>query len=127
MTNSRTHLFALQAEICKTLADTNRLLILHLLRAGEMSVGQIVNSLALPQSNVSHHLGILRDKSIVLTRRQGTTVYYRLADERIAAACDLVREVLKGRIDRHQKLAGSLPGAGANGPATIQITRTQRP
>ena len=112
MADSKSHLFALQAEICKTLADTNRLLILHQLRVGEMSVSQIVSALGLPQSNISHHLGILRDKSIVLTRREGTTIYYRLADERIATACDLVREVLQMNLARRQELAGSLPSAG---------------
>ena len=78
----------------KTMADANRLMIIHELRGGEMSVGQLVGNLELPQSNVSHHLGILRDRRIVMTRREGTTIYYRLADPKIAEACDLVREVL---------------------------------
>jgi DNA-binding transcriptional ArsR family regulator len=107
MINGKAHLFDLQAQICKTLADANRIMILHELRSGEKSVGQLVTSLGLPQSNVSHHLGILREKSIVLTRRQGTTIYYRLADERIGAACDLVRDVLRGNLIRGEELARS--------------------
>jgi DNA-binding transcriptional ArsR family regulator len=88
-------LFQLQAEICKTLADPNRLMLIHELRNDEMSVGQLVGKLELPQSNVSHHLAILRDRNIVLTRREGTTIYYRLAVPGIAEACDSVRNVLE--------------------------------
>ena len=106
--DGRPQLFALQAEICKTLADANRLRILHELRTGEISVGQLVSSLNLPQSSVSHHLRVLRERSIVLTRREGTTIHYRLADERIALACDLVREVLLGSLVRRQELATSM-------------------
>ena len=108
MAENRAELFELQAEICKTMGDANRLMILHELRAGEMSVGQLVTKLSLPQSNVSHHLSVLRDGGIVLTRRDGTTIYYRLADERIATACDMVREVLEGRLVRTRALSTSL-------------------
>ena len=77
-------LFTLQADICKTLADPKRLMLLHELREGEKSVGQLAANLGLPQANVSRHLAILRERGVVLTRRQGTSVYYRLADAKIA-------------------------------------------
>ena len=108
MADSMTQIFELQAAICKTMADPNRLRILHELRQGELSVSEIVSRLDLPQGNVSHHLGLLRDRGIVLTRREGTTIYYRLADERIAAACDMVREVVRRSLARGQELADSL-------------------
>ena len=73
-------LFRLQAEICKTLSDPNRLMLLHELREGEKSVGQLVSALALPQSNVSRHLAVLRERSLVETRREGTMIYYRLGN-----------------------------------------------
>ena len=108
MSESTQELFKLQAEICRTLADPNRLWILHELMKGEMSVGQLVSNLGLPQSNVSHHLAVLRQKSIVFTRREGTTIYYHLADDRIAAACDLVREVLRGSLIQRHRVANLL-------------------
>ena len=101
-------LFRLQAEICKTLSDPNRLMLLHELREGERSVGQLVLKLALPQSNVSRHLAVLRERSLVETRRDGTTIYYRLANAKIGEACDLVREVLQRHLIRNQELASSL-------------------
>ena len=104
-------LVTLQAAICKTLSDPTRLMIIHELRNGEMSVGQLTDSLGLPQSNVSHHLATLRDRSVVVTRRDGVTIYYRLANPKIAMACDLVREVLEGQLAESSILATALEAA----------------
>ncbi len=101
-------LFKLQADICKTLADPNRLMLLHQLRDGEKSVSQLVSGMGLPQSNVSRHLAVLRERSLVETRREGTTIYYRLGNEKIGEACDMVREVLQSRLARNQALVSSL-------------------
>jgi DNA-binding transcriptional ArsR family regulator len=105
-------LFRLQADICKTLADPNRLMMLHLLRDGERSVSQIVTSLGLPQSNVSRHLAVLRERSLVETRREGTTIYYRLGNQMIGEACDMVRSVLQNKLERDHALVASLGNAG---------------
>jgi len=109
---SQIQLFKLQAEICKTLADSKRLMILHELREGEISVGQLVSNLGLPQANVSQHLAILRERGIVTRRRKGTSVYYGLANPKIAQACDLVREVLADQFAEKQALADSLDRPG---------------
>jgi DNA-binding transcriptional ArsR family regulator len=108
-------LVTLQAEICKTLSDPTRLMIIHELRNGETSVGQLASSLGLAQSNVSHHLAVLRDRSVVVTRREGATVYYRLANPKIAMACDLVREVLEGQLADTSILATALETAKSYG------------
>ena len=104
---SKQELFRLQAEICKTLADRKRLMILHELRSLELSVGQLVSRLGLPQANVSQHLAILRERGIVNTRREGTTIYYRLANPKIGEACDLVQQVLLDQLAQSQALADS--------------------
>jgi ArsR family transcriptional regulator len=57
---NNSYIFKLQADICKTLADPKRLMLLHELREGEKSVGQLVSTLGLPQANVSRQLAILR-------------------------------------------------------------------
>jgi ArsR family transcriptional regulator len=106
MDESTKHIFKLQSEICKTLADPKRLMILHELRDSEKSVGQLVSSLELPQSNISHHLAIMRERGIVTARRDGTTIYYSLASPKIGQACDLVQEVLKDRWADINSLAG---------------------
>jgi len=66
--------------IFKGLADTNRLRILNLLLHGELCVCDIQHVLASPQPNVSRHLTYLRNSGLVLDRREGFRVYYRLAD-----------------------------------------------
>jgi ArsR family transcriptional regulator len=72
-------------DIFKALADDVRLRILHALMTAELSVAELVTVMGLPQSTVSRHLKPLRDVSLVDTRREGTSVYYRrgaaLADE----------------------------------------------
>ena len=105
---AQVELFKLQAEICKTMADVKRLMILHEIREGEMSVGQLVSSLGLPQANVSQHLAILRERGIVSARREGTSVFYSLASPKIAQACDMVREVLVDQLNQNQALVNSL-------------------
>jgi DNA-binding transcriptional ArsR family regulator len=107
---SQVQLFRLQAEICKTMADSKRLMILHELRDAEISVGQLVSNLDLPQANVSQHLAILRERGIVTARREGTSVYYSLANPKIGQACDLVQEVLADQLAKNQALANSLRG-----------------
>lgn len=112
MDESKMMLFKLQAEICKTLAYPKRLMIIHQLREGEMSVGQLAYHLDLPQANVSQHLAMLRERGIVSTRREGTTIYYSLFSPKIGEACDLVQGVLQEQLSGNQALAGSLGSLG---------------
>ena len=71
--------------LAKGFADPTRLRILALLRLGEVCVHQIVDALGLEQSAVSHQLGTLRAARLVESTRRGRHVYYRLADEHVAA------------------------------------------
>ncbi len=86
--------FELQADICQTLANAKRLQILNLLKNGEMSVGAMVAALDIAKPNLSQHLAVMRQKGILLTRREGTTIYYRLATPHIVQACKIMRQVL---------------------------------
>jgi ArsR family transcriptional regulator len=98
-------LFKMQAEICKALSDPKRLMIVHELRDGELSVGQLGTQLELPQANVSQHLAILRKHGVVNTRRDGTTIYYSLASCKIGEACDMVRGVLTEQLSNNRELS----------------------
>jgi DNA-binding transcriptional ArsR family regulator len=108
LNEKRLQLFKMQADICKTMSDPKRLMIVHELREGEMSVGQLATRLELPQANVSQHLSILRKRGIVATRREGTTVHYSLSGNKIAEACDMVRSVLAEQLEKSKALAGLL-------------------
>lgn len=76
------------AEALKLLANEQRLMVLCRLSQGESSVGELVALTALSQSSVSQHLARLRESNIVATRRDGTTIYYRLADDCVHALID---------------------------------------
>lgn len=68
----------------KALANRNRLLLLCSLVNGEASVGDLTLRLGLTQPNVSQHLAKMRALGLVTTRRVGTTIYYRIADDGVA-------------------------------------------
>lgn len=86
------------AEFCKGQANPKRLMILHLLMDGEKSVGEIVETLKIGQPTVSQHLNYMKRSGVVKSRREGNTVYYSLADERIAQACSIISQVVKERV-----------------------------
>ncbi len=100
-------IFELQADICRSLADPKRLMIISLLRDGEKSVGELTAGLGIRQANISQHLSILRAQGLVNTRREGATIFYSLRSPRIAQACDLVHEFLMENLAISQELIKS--------------------
>lgn len=87
-------IYELHAEVCKTLANPKRIEIINLLRSGENSVAWLLKKTGLLKANLSQHLSVMRQRGIVKNRKEGLTVYYRIANEKIVKACDLMREVL---------------------------------
>jgi ArsR family transcriptional regulator len=109
--NDRPDIFELHADLCKTLANPKRLMILALLGSREMSVGEIADFMGAPLSNVSQHLTRLKAQDVVKTRREGQTIYCRLADRRILKACALIRAVLLDGMKAHGQVAREIaPG-----------------
>ena len=98
-------IYELQAEISKTLAHPLRIAIIHFLRAGEKTVNELTEKLGASQSNISQHLAIMRQRQIVKTRKEGSTVFYRVASPKISQACDMVREVLLEQLNQSQEMA----------------------
>jgi ArsR family transcriptional regulator len=90
--------FRLHAELCKVLTDPKRLMILQALRAGERSVGELADVVGMSLPNASQHLSVMRHAGLVATRRDGTTVFYSLAEPRIAQACDIVHQIVLDRM-----------------------------
>ncbi len=66
-------------ELFKAFADPVRLRLLNLLGDGEVCVCHLHEALDLPQSTVSRHLAYLRKRGLVVGRKQGLWVHYRLA------------------------------------------------
>ncbi|MBI5361158.1 MAG: helix-turn-helix transcriptional regulator [Planctomycetes bacterium] len=105
MKNIDGQLYELHAEMCKVFTSAKRLEVINALRNGEKSVGILVKELRISQANLSQHLGILREKGVVKTRREGTTVFYSLAFPKIIKAFDIIREMLMERIARAGRMA----------------------
>ena len=100
-------IFEMHAEFCKTMAHPKRLAIVTLLKEKEMTVGEFAEILEMPIANVSQHLKALRDHDIVTSRKDGQKVYYSLTDERLIAACDLIKEIITNLYKRKGEMIDS--------------------
>ena len=97
-------IFERHAALCQTMANPLRLEIINLLRDREIAAGDLAKLAGVAQANMSQHLTILRERGIVETRREGTSIYYRLADPKMLEAFDILRAILikqfQSEIDR---------------------------
>jgi len=84
------------SEYLKIITDLNRLQILCLLKKGERCVCDIHEPLGLPQNLTSHHLKALRDAGLVMARREGKWVHYRINAERLDYLTSLYNQVMLG-------------------------------
>jgi ArsR family transcriptional regulator len=94
----------LEADLCFALADPTRILILYILDEKPRNVNDITIELNISQPTTSRHLKILRNRGLVQASRQGTSITYQLADRRLLQALDLLRSVLRDRINREASL-----------------------
>jgi ArsR family transcriptional regulator len=94
----------LEADLCFALADPTRILILYALDEQERNVSELTTELGATQPTTSRHLKILRDRGLVQSVRQGTTITYQIADKRLIQALDLLRSVLRERITHNANL-----------------------
>jgi DNA-binding transcriptional ArsR family regulator len=83
------------AAVGRALADPKRLCVLESLADGEMSVSELSAHAACQVPNMSQHLAVLRSAGLVTTRRDGSTIYYRLADARVLEAYRLIQTLAR--------------------------------
>jgi ArsR family transcriptional regulator len=77
----------------KAMSHPLRLKILCTLGNREVSVQDIVQHVGTSQSNISQHLAILRDKGILVSRKDANRVYYRVGDSRTLRLISMMRDV----------------------------------
>ena len=102
-------MYELHASVCQTLSNPKRLEVIDCLRDGELPVIRLAEVTDISQANLSQHLAIMREKGIVIARREGSNVYYRLGNPKITQACDLMREVLLEHLAAGAELASTSP------------------
>lgn len=102
MDNNTVNLLAKQEHIetaaraLKAIAHPLRLKILCVIGADEACVQDIVDTVGTSQSNISQHLAILRDKEVLLSRKDANRVFYRIGDPRTLQLIAMMREVFCG-------------------------------
>ena len=79
--------------VLRLLANERRLLILCQLAGGECAAGALGEKAGLSQSALSQHLAKMREEKLVATRREAQTVYYRIADRRVAQLLTTLKDV----------------------------------
>ncbi|MFQ6673840.1 MAG: ArsR/SmtB family transcription factor [Fidelibacterota bacterium] len=97
-------LYEMHASVCAALGNGKRIQIIDLLRDGEKTAGALTREMNIPKANLSQHLQIMKSKGIVLSRREGVSIYYRIANPKIVSACQLMRDVLMEQLDDAAKL-----------------------
>ena len=81
------------SEFLKSLANAQRLRILCLIMEGERPVGEIAEAIGANQSSVSQNLALMRREGLVVPRRSGQTIYYRLADKKLIKMFRLLNDM----------------------------------
>ena len=83
------------AAIAKALSDAKRLCVVERLADGERSVSDLSRDVGCQVPNMSQHLSVLRAAGIVASRREGSTVFYRLADPQVLEVYRLLQQVAR--------------------------------
>ena len=98
----------LQADVCKVFANDKRLEIINLLKDREMSNSELMQKTDLSKVTISQHMNVLKAKGVIVVRREGVQLYYRIANPKIIQACSLMREVLVEQIREKEKVISRL-------------------
>ena len=107
-------IFRLHAEYCKVHSNPKRLMIIALLSRRELSVGEIAEATETALPTISQHLRVLRERHIIATRKEGQTVYSRLIDKRLMAACIKIRAVLLDSMKQRGIIAQEIDPLGVS-------------
>lgn len=87
MTVEANEIFDKAAELFSLMSIPTRLRIISELCQGEKNVSQLLESIDVPQPNMSQHLNIMFRSGVLGKRRQGTQMFYRISDEAAAKVC----------------------------------------
>jgi len=97
-------IFEIRAEVFNALAHPLRLKILEKLQVGACCVCKIIPYVRGEQSNVSHHLALLKRAGIVRSKKRGREVWYEVVDARIFEICDLVGKCVIDHLKKSEEL-----------------------
>lgn len=87
-------LYQAKAEFFKTLGHPARIRVLELLSEREHAVSEMLPEVGVGAANLSQQLAVLRRAGLVVTRKEGSTVYYSLTSPRVAELLTVARQIL---------------------------------
>ena len=105
-------LYARKAELFKTLGHPARIRVLELLSLREHAVGELLPEVGVEATSLSHQLAVLRRAGLVVSRKEGSTVYYSLTSPQIAEFLAQIVQVVAR--DRVGNLVGLLDRIGGD-------------
>lgn len=108
-----TPLYQLKAEFFKTLGHPARIRVLELLSEREHAVAEMLPEVGIEAAHLSQQLAVLRRANLVVTRREGSTVYYSLTSPDIAELLRVARGILSGVLAGQAELLADLQAAPA--------------
>ena len=110
----RQQLSNFKAEFFKALAHSLRISILDALREGELTVNEISQRFDVEPANASQQLAVLRNRNIVITRKDGANVYYSVSDKSIFKLLDVAKEIFSHHLVGVQSMLEEIHGAAVN-------------
>jgi DNA-binding transcriptional ArsR family regulator len=116
-------IYELKSDFFRVLGHPARIKILELLRDGEQSVGELQAALALDSSGTSQHLAALKRHGLLDSRRERTSVYYRVHDPRIFQLLEVARQILTSNLADATSLLNELRETA---PPTPSAPRSRR-
>lgn len=76
------------------MGDPTRIRIVEALLEKERNVSELIKLVTAPQSNISNHLACLKWCGYISSRKEGTSIYYQITDERVRKIVSLAREII---------------------------------
>jgi DNA-binding transcriptional ArsR family regulator/predicted metal-binding protein len=108
MAENQKELYSLHADFCKFMGNPKRIEILFLLGECEMCVDQISSAMDVKVPNISQHLAVMREKGVVNVRREGTKMYYSIANPKTLQACIIMREAMVEQMAKQFEMINSI-------------------
>ncbi|MFF7274947.1 metalloregulator ArsR/SmtB family transcription factor [Streptomyces griseorubiginosus] len=107
----RTPLYQLKAEFFKTLGHPARIRVLELLSEREHAVAEMLPEVGIEPAHLSQQLAVLRRANLVISRKEGSTVYYSLTSPQVAELLRVARSILSGVLAGQAELLADLQAA----------------
>ena len=100
-------IYAYHADMCKVFSHPKRLELINELRGKEMNVTDLSRRLDITPTNLSQHLAMMKERRILVSRKEGNVVFYRIASPRLLTIFDMMRQMLFDQITQDAELVQS--------------------